>query len=102
MLQLGGVSYRGILYAGLLVLLALAPPLIELIDKPFYLDVLSRALIIAIAVVSLNMILGFGGMVSLGHAAYLGIGAYSVGIASYYDIYNGWLHLGLALSGCAG
>ncbi len=98
MLPLGGVSYRGIVYAGLLVVLALAPPLIELIDKPFYLDVLSRALIIAIAVVSLNMILGFGGMVSLGHAAYIGIGAYSVGIASYYDIYNGWLHLGLALS----
>ena len=48
--------------------------------------------------VSLNLILGFGGMVSLGHAAYIGIGAYSVGIASYYDFYNGWLHIALALS----
>ena len=36
-------------------------------------------------------------MVSLGHAAYIGIGAYCVGIPSYYDYYNGWLHLGLAL-----
>lgn len=87
----------GRVYAVLLVLMALAPLLFEWIGQPFYLDVLSRALILAIAVVSLNMILGFGGMVSLGHAAYIGIGAYSVGIASYYDYYNGFLHVALAL-----
>ncbi len=86
------------IYALLLLILALAPFIFEWIDQPFYLDLLSRALILAIAVVSLNLILGFGGMVSLGHAAYIGIGAYSVGIASYYDFYNGWLHIALALS----
>ena len=86
------------IYALLLVLLALAPFIFEWIDQPFYLDLLSRALIFAIAVISLNLILGFGGMVSLGHAAYIGIGAYCVGIPSYYDYYNGWLHLALALS----
>jgi branched-chain amino acid transport system permease protein len=85
-------------YTLLLLFLALAPFIFEWIDQPFYLDLLSRALILGIAVVSLNLILGFGGMVSLGHAAYIGIGAYSVGIASYYDFYNGWLHLALALS----
>jgi len=85
-------------YALLLLGLAFAPFIFEWIDQPFYLDLLSRALILAIAVISLNLILGFGGMVSLGHAAYLGIGAYCVGIASYYDFYNGWLHLALALS----
>ena len=85
-------------YALLLLVLAFAPFIFEWIDQPFYLDLLSRALILAIAVISLNLILGFGGMVSLGHAAYLGIGAYCVGIASYYDFYNGWLHLALALS----
>jgi branched-chain amino acid transport system permease protein len=85
-------------YALLLLLLALAPFIFAWIDQPFYLDLLSRALIVAIAVISLNLILGFGGMVSLGHAAYIGIGAYCVGIASYYDFYNGWLHLALALS----
>jgi branched-chain amino acid transport system permease protein len=41
-------------------------------------------------------------MISLGHAAYIGIGAYCVGIPSYYDFYNGWLHLALALSVSAG
>ena len=84
-------------YALLLLVLAPAPFIFDWIGEPFYLDLLSRALIIAIAAISLNLILGFGGMVSLGHAAYIGIGAYCVGIPSYYDYYNGWLHLALAL-----
>ncbi|MDH3220684.1 MAG: branched-chain amino acid ABC transporter permease [Gammaproteobacteria bacterium] len=84
-------------YAVLLAVLALAPFLFEWMEQPFYLDLLSRGLILAIAVISLNLILGYGGMVSLGHAAYLGIGAYCVGIPAYYDLYNGWLHLALAL-----
>ena len=84
-------------YAGLLILLALAPPIVLWLDQPFYLDLLIRTLIFAIAAVSLNLILGYGGMISLGHAAYLGIGAYSVGIPAYYDIYNGWIHLAIAL-----
>ena len=95
-------SFSARVYAVLLLLLALAPFIFEWIDQPFYLDVLSRGLILAIAVISLNLILGFGGMVSLGHAAYIGIGAYAVGIPSYYDYYNGWLHLALALSVSAG
>ena len=90
-------TVSGRIYAGLLVLLAVAPFLLRWLDQPFYLDVLSRGLILAIAVVSLNLILGYGGMVSLGHAAYIGIGAYCVGIPAYYDYYNGWLHLALAL-----
>ena len=90
-------TVSGRFYAVLLLLLAVAPFVFQWIDQPFYLDLLSRGLILAIAVVSLNLILGFGGMVSLGHAAYIGIGAYCVGIASYYDFYSGWLHLALAL-----
>ena len=90
-------SVSGRIYAALLLLLAMAPFLLRWLDQPFYLDVLSRGLILAIAVVSLNLILGYGGMVSLGHAAYIGIGAYSVGIPAYYDYYSGWLHLALAL-----
>ena len=90
-------SLSGRVYAALLLLLAVAPFLLLWMKQPFYLDLLSRGLIFAIAVVSLNLILGYGGMVSLGHAAYIGIGAYCVGIPSYYDYYNGWLHVGLAL-----
>ena len=91
-------SVSGRSYALLLVILALAPFILEWANQPFYLDLLSRALILGIAAISLNLILGFGGMISLGHAAYIGIGAYCVGIPSYYDYYNGWLHLALALA----
>ncbi|MGI9318515.1 MAG: branched-chain amino acid ABC transporter permease [bacterium] len=84
-------------YAALLILLVLAPWIFDAIDQPFYLDLLSRGLILAIAALSLNLILGYGGMVSLGHAAYIGIGAYCVGIPAYYDFYSGWLHLGLTV-----
>jgi branched-chain amino acid transport system permease protein len=95
-------TISGRIYALLLLVLACAPFIFEWANQPFYLDLLSRALILAIAAISLNLILGYGGMVSLGHAAYIGIGAYCVGIPSYYDFYNGWLHLALALSVSAG
>jgi len=86
------------IYLLVLLVLAPAPFIFEWINELFYLDLLSRALILGIAAMSLNLILGFGGMVSLGHAAYIGIGAYCVGIPAYYDYYDGWLHIALALS----
>ena len=72
--------------ATVVVLLALAavPPVAAALDQPFYLDLLRRIMIFAIAALSLNLILGYGGMVSFGHAAYLGIGAYAVGILAHH------------------
>ena len=52
-------------------LLAAAPPFIAWIDEPFYLDLATRVLILAIAAASLNLILGYGGMISFGHSSYL-------------------------------
>ena len=89
-------SLKHWLAAALLVFFALFP----LSGDLFYTSLLNRMIVMAIAVASLNLILGYGGMISLGHAAFIGIGAYSVGIPAYYDIYNGWLHLALALIGC--
>jgi branched-chain amino acid transport system permease protein len=54
-------------------------------------------MIFAIAAVSLNLILGYGGMVSFGHAAYLGIGAYAVGVLAHHGIESGWLQWALAI-----
>jgi len=90
-------SVPGAVYAVLIALLCIAPVLTSVFDQPFYLDLLTRALIIAIAAASLNLIIGYGGMISLGHAAFIGIGAYCVGIPAYYDNYNGFVHLGLAI-----
>jgi branched-chain amino acid transport system permease protein len=64
----------------------------------------SRIIILAIAAVSLNLIMGFGGMVSFGHAAYLGIGGYVVGILAKEGINSGFVQwpLALILSGLFG
>jgi len=80
-----------------LVLLAAVPPLALALDEPFYIDLFRRIMIFAIAALSLNLILGYGGMVSFGHAAYLGIGGYAVGILAYYGIDNGFLQWGVAI-----
>jgi branched-chain amino acid transport system permease protein len=85
-----------ILLGGLAVLL-LVPVAAALADQPFYLDLFRRIMIFAIAAVSLDLILGFGGMVSFGHAAYLGIGAYAVAIPAFYGITNGLVQWTLAL-----
>jgi len=82
-------------------LLLITPPIALVLDEPFYLTVIGRIMIFAIAALSLDLILGFGGMISLGHAAYLGIGAYAVGILSFYGINNAWLQLPVAIFGSA-
>ena len=89
-------------YAGamLLAALAVAPPLALAAGEPFYVDVLTRLVCLAAAATTLNLILGYGGLISFGHAAYIGIGAYSVGIPSHYGIHDGWVHLALAV-GCS-
>jgi branched-chain amino acid transport system permease protein len=63
-----------------LALLAAVPPVSALIGQPFYLDLFRRVMIFAIAAISLNLIMGYGGMVSFGHAAYFGLGAYGAAI----------------------
>ena len=85
-----------ILAACVLVLLAV-PPLAMLLGQPYYIDLLRRVMIFAIAAASLNLILGYGGLVSFGHAAYLGVGGYSVGILAFYGNYSGWLQWAVAI-----
>ena len=86
--------------------LAILPPLLLLNGQAFYMDLATRLVILAIAAVSLNLILGFGGLVSFGHAAFIGLGAYAVGIPAYHSMWggfdliassNGLLHLALAI-----
>ena len=97
--MLSKVQITALLFLG--VGLLVVPPVTSWLDAPFYVSLFARIMIFAIAVVSLALILGYGGMVSFGHAAYLGIGAYAVAIPSYYGIDNGYLQLALALGGSA-
>ncbi|KQV94789.1 branched-chain amino acid ABC transporter permease [Pelomonas sp. Root1237] len=75
----------------LLALLAALPPLLQAMGLEFYTVVATRILIFAIAASSLNLILGFGGLVSFGHAAYIGLGAYTVGVLMDAGITSAWV-----------
>ncbi|HYD55273.1 MAG TPA: branched-chain amino acid ABC transporter permease, partial [Burkholderiales bacterium] len=63
-----------------ILVLAALPPVAQALGQGFYVDLVRRIMIFAIAAVSLNLILGYGGLVSFGHAAYLGVGGYAVAI----------------------
>ena len=94
-------SPRALTLAAGVLMLALVPVAAELLDQPFYVDLFRRIMIFAIAALSLDLILGYGGMVSFGHAAYLGIGAYAVGVLTHHGIANGYLQWSLAILGSA-
>ena len=65
---------------------AMLPVLASALGDAFLLVTATRIMIFAMAALSLDLILGFGGMVSFGHAAFLGIGAYAVGILATHGI----------------
>jgi branched-chain amino acid transport system permease protein len=88
---------RNIVVAGLLAILALLPVYATLTGSTFALSLFTRIVIFAIAAVSLNLIMGFGGMVSFGHAVYLGIGGYVVGILAKEGVGSGFVQWPLAL-----
>ena len=68
----------------LLAILLMAIPVVSSALGASYVTVeFRRFLIFAIAAVSLDLILGYGGMISFGHAAYFGLGAYTVGVAHW-------------------
>lgn len=85
--------------AGVVLLaFAIVPVFALLLNDAFYLAMYSRIMIYALAAVGLNLILGFGGMTSFGHALYIGIGAYGVGMLEFHGVTNGWLQLVAALA----
>jgi branched-chain amino acid transport system permease protein len=85
------------LVVGTLVLLVAFPLAASHWDQVFYVSFATRILIYALAASSLNLILGYGGMVSFGHAAFLGIGAYTVAILMEHGVSSAWVSWPLAL-----
>lgn len=88
---------RNVLVACVVAILVLLPVYTGTYGNSFLLTLFTRIVILAIAAVSLNLIMGFGGMVSFGHAAYLGIGGYVVGILAKEGINAGLIQWPLAL-----
>ncbi len=79
--------------AGCVVLLAILP----LGLSSYQLGLLTKMLIFALFAMSLNLILGYAGLPSLGHAAYFGVGAYTVGLLAVKVVDNFWLDFGAGL-----
>ncbi|MBC7703287.1 MAG: branched-chain amino acid ABC transporter permease [Rhodoferax sp.] len=79
-------------------LFALMPIYSSLSSQPTYVTLFSRIMIYALAALGLNLVLGYGAMVSFGHSLYMGIGAYAVGMLSANGISSGFAHLGAALA----
>jgi branched-chain amino acid transport system permease protein len=84
--------------AAVLVLLALVPLAAGALGQPYYVTLVTRIMVFALAAMSLNLIIGFGGLVSFGHAMYMGLGAYAVGMLSHHGVANGGVHVLVALS----
>ena len=88
---------RSIFVVALVAFLALLPLYTIMTGNTFLVTLFTRIVILAIAAVSLNLIMGFGGMVSFGHAAYLGIGGYMIGILAKEGVNAGLVQWPLAL-----
>jgi branched-chain amino acid transport system permease protein len=91
------LSPRTVVVTGLMIFLALLPLYANITGNFFLLSLFTRIVILAVAATSLNLIMGYGGMVSFGHAAYVGIGGYVVGILAHEGVYAGWVQWPLAL-----
>jgi branched-chain amino acid transport system permease protein len=81
--------------------LVLFPLVMQAMDALFYVSLASRILIYAIAATGLNLALGYGGMVSFGHAAFFGAGAYVVGILAVEGVRSAWLAWPAGIAGAA-
>src|SRR4051794_32611676 len=89
-------------FAALVVVSLLLLPLYSsLTGNIFILTLFTRIVILALAAVSLNLVMGFGGMMSFGHAAYLGIGGYAVGMLAQEGVGSGFIQFPVALAASA-
>ena len=94
----GWLTARTVFTALLLAVLALVPVYAALTGDTFAMTLFTRVLILALGAVSLNLIMGYGGMVSFGHAAYLGIGGYAVGMLAKEGIASGFVQWPVAIA----
>ena len=86
-------------WTAIVVVLALAiyPLIMSSLGEEFYISIGSRVLILALAASALNLALGYGGMISLGHAAFLGAGGYGVAILAKYGVVAAWIAIPAAV-----
>src|SRR5262249_21593171 len=79
---------------------ALLPVIAALTSRQYLVDVGARMMVFAVAAVALDLLVGYAGLISFGHAAFIGIGAYAVGILSAHHISDALIALPAAIGGC--
>jgi branched-chain amino acid transport system permease protein len=95
------LQVRNVVSAVLVAGLLLLPFYSYASGNVFVLTMFTRIVIMALAAASLNLIMGYGGMMSFGHAAYLGIGGYAVGMLAQEGIGSGFIQFPVALAASA-
>ena len=85
----------------IIIIALLSVPVIAMqMDEPFIITLATKATILALAGVGLNLALGQGGLISLGHATFFGLGGYAMGIlASHAQSYEPLMETPLLISG---
>ncbi len=91
-------SYQKYIAIALLLALLALPSILTAFGQEFYIGFATRVLILALAASSLNLVLGFGGMFSLGHAAFFGAGAYAAAICLSRGIGDALIAFPLAMA----
>lgn len=82
----------------LFAVLAVVPFLAHLGTEKYVLDLVARVMIFAVAAIALDLLLGYGALVSFGHAAFIGLGAYAVGILAAHGVGEVLVALPVALA----
>lgn len=78
------MSRRVIIDLACLAIFALLPLLATLLDEPFLVSLFTRLAIYGLAAASLDLLIGYGALVSFGHAAFFGLGGYVVGVVAFH------------------
>jgi branched-chain amino acid transport system permease protein len=80
---------------------ALVPAVAGIMHETYLVSLSERVMIFAIAAVSLDLLIGYGGLISFGHAVFIGLGAYAVGILSAHGMRDLLVALPVAIAACA-
>lgn len=93
-----GTLPAGTLPAAIFLVFALLPVVAVFTGGSYIVSLGSRVMIFAIAAVALDLLIGYGALIAFGHAAFIGLGAYAVGILSAYGIADALISLPAALA----
>jgi len=82
---------------GLFLIFALLPVFAAISGQGYLLSLFARVMIFSIAALSLDLLAGYGALISFGHAVFMGLGAYAVGILSVHGIADALISLPVAI-----